>query len=70
MKRSVINTIMRDADAFFGERSFYLPPFAYWSPEEWATKGPEVREIVDNGLGWDITARGPVLWYHRPGGLS
>ncbi|MGD8903429.1 MAG: D-lyxose/D-mannose family sugar isomerase [Anaerolineae bacterium] len=55
MKRSRINTIMHDADAFFRERSFYLPPFAYWSPEEWVAKGPEVREIVDNGLGWDIT---------------
>ena len=55
MKRSEINAIMRDADAFFTAHSFYLPPFAYWSPEEWATKGPEVREIVDNGLGWDIT---------------
>ena len=55
MRRSEINAIMRDADAFFRKRAFYLPPFAYWSPEEWATKGPEVREIVDNGLGWDIT---------------
>jgi D-lyxose ketol-isomerase len=55
MKRSEINAIMRDANAFFRKRSFYLPPFAYWSPEEWATRGPEVCEIVDNGLGWDIT---------------
>jgi hypothetical protein len=55
MKRSEINAIMSDADEFLRERSFYLPPFAYWSPEEWSTKGPEVREIVDNGLGWDIT---------------
>jgi len=55
VKRSEINAIMRDADAFIRERGFYLPPFAYWSPEDWATKGPEAREIVDNGLGWDIT---------------
>jgi D-lyxose ketol-isomerase len=55
MKRSEINAIIRDADAFFKERSFYLPPFAYWHPEDWATKGPEVREIVDHCLGWDIT---------------
>ena len=55
MKRSEINAIMRDADAFLRERNFCLPPFAYWSPEDWTRKGPEVREIVDNGLGWDIT---------------
>jgi D-lyxose ketol-isomerase len=32
-----------------------LPPFAYWSPAEWAAKGAEMREIVDHQLGWDIT---------------
>jgi D-lyxose ketol-isomerase len=55
MKRSEINEIMRDADAFIRERRFYLPPFAYWTPEDWAAKGEEVREIVDCQLGWDIT---------------
>ena len=55
MKRSEINTIMREADAFIRERGFYLPPFAYWTTAEWSTKGEEVREIVENGLGWDIT---------------
>jgi D-lyxose ketol-isomerase len=55
MKRSKINEIMRDADAFIRERRFYLPPFAYWTPEDWAAKGEEVREIVDRQLGWDIT---------------
>ena len=55
MKRSEINAIMREADAFIRARGFYLPPFAYWTPQEWAAKGDEVREIVENGLGWDIT---------------
>jgi D-lyxose ketol-isomerase len=55
MKRSEINSIMRDADAFIKQRAFYLPPFAYWTPADWATKGEEVREIVDRQLGWDIT---------------
>lgn len=55
MKRSEINAIMREADAFAKSHGFYLPPFAYWSPEDWAAKGPEVSEIVTNNLGWDIT---------------
>ena len=55
MKRSEINAIIRDADAFIREHGFHLPPFAYWSPAEWETRGEEVREIVQNGLGWDIT---------------
>jgi D-lyxose ketol-isomerase len=36
-------------------QGYRLPPFAYWTPEDWASKGEEVREIVENGLGWDIT---------------
>ncbi len=55
MKRSEINAIMRSADAFIRERGFILPPFAYWSPDDWRAKGPEAREIVENHLGWDIT---------------
>lgn len=55
MKRSEINAIMLEADAFIRERSFHLPPFAYWTPEDWQTKGQEVREIVETQLGWDIT---------------
>ncbi|NOZ50022.1 MAG: D-lyxose/D-mannose family sugar isomerase [Chloroflexi bacterium] len=55
MKRSEINTIMHDANAFIRKQGFYLPPFAYWTPEDWKTKGREVYEIVGNQLGWDIT---------------
>jgi D-lyxose ketol-isomerase len=55
MKRSEINAILREADSFIRSRSFYLPPFAYWTPEEWTRKGSEAREIVENHLGWDIT---------------
>ncbi len=55
MKRSDINAIIRDADAFIKSHGFSLPPFAYWSPADWKKKGPEAREIVENNLGWDIT---------------
>ncbi len=55
MTRSEINYILERANAFLREQKFFLPPFAYWSPEEWRRKGAEVREIVDGKLGWDIT---------------
>ena len=42
MKRSEINAIIRSADAFIREKGFNLPPFAYWTPEEWSIKGEEV----------------------------
>lgn len=55
MTRSEINGLIRDADAFFTAHGFHLPPFAHWTPAEWGRKGPEVREIVERQLGWDIT---------------
>ena len=55
MKRSELNKIMKDAVEFIDEMKFNLPPFAFWSPEEWAEKGHDYDEIRDNMLGWDIT---------------
>lgn len=55
MKRSQINAIIREADTFIKQHQFYLPPFAYWTPDEWRSKGEEVREIATHRLGWDIT---------------
>jgi D-lyxose ketol-isomerase len=55
MKRSEINKIIRDSDAFIRSHGMRLPPFAYWTPAEWSRKGPEAREIAENHLGWDIT---------------
>lgn len=66
MKRSEINTIMKNADDFLHQQNFHLPPFAYWTADEWQTKGPEVREIVENRLGWDITDFGSGD-FHRQG---
>ena len=55
MKRSEINQIMRESLAFLREMKVKLPPFGYWSPQDWREKGPEAREIVEQQLGWDIT---------------
>jgi len=55
MKRSEINALIRESDDFLHQHQFHLPPFAYWRPEDWGSKGPEVAEIVDRRLGWDIT---------------
>ncbi len=32
-----------------------MPKWAYWKPEEWKNKGELVKEIIERGLGWDIT---------------
>lgn len=56
MKRSRINEIIREGDAFIRSFGFRLPPFAYWSPRELAERRPE--GIVGARLGWDITDYG------------
>ncbi len=55
MKRSEINAIMRDTEAFLAAQNFHLPPFGRWDAEAWSGKGVEIAEIVDHKLGWDIT---------------
>ena len=55
MKRSQINAIMQSAAAFIRGCGFYLPPFAYWSPQDWEKKYHAAGEIIANRLGWDIT---------------
>ncbi|MBD3343076.1 MAG: D-lyxose/D-mannose family sugar isomerase [Candidatus Lokiarchaeota archaeon] len=55
MRRSQINIIMKNAVQFFKNQKFYLPKFAYWSLDEWISKGKEIEGIIKNHLGWDIT---------------
>ena len=63
MKRSEINEIIRKNESFLKEQNFYLPPFAFWSEEEWKKKGHEYDEIRENVLGWDITDFGSGDFY-------
>ena len=58
MKRSQINRILKNAVAFEAKQGFHLPPWAFWSPAQWAQAGHDCDEIRDNMLGWDITDYG------------
>ena len=55
MKRSELNRYIAEANAFFAENQFVLPPFADWTPEEWERRGPEANELRTQRLGWDVT---------------
>jgi len=55
VKRSIINSHIREAKEFIAKMQFALPPFAYWTPDEWKNLDPEYDEIRDNQLGWDLT---------------
>ena len=55
MKRSSINRYIAEASAFFSTHSFYLPPFAAWTPDAWTRSGTEADEVRNCRLGWDVT---------------
>lgn len=55
MKRSYINSILRDAEATFARFGQILPPFCRWMSEQFRAAGPQAREIAERGLGWDVT---------------
>ncbi|MBN8999739.1 MAG: D-lyxose/D-mannose family sugar isomerase, partial [Rhizobiales bacterium] len=50
--------IMAEADAFIRSFGFLLPPFAYWTPDEFKRRGSAAAGIIDARLGWDITDYG------------
>ncbi|WP_171133049.1 D-lyxose/D-mannose family sugar isomerase [Ruegeria sp. HKCCA6707] len=58
MKRSRINEIMAEADEMIRHFGFTLPPFAYWTPDEFKAKRAEAQHLIDARCGWDITDYG------------
>jgi len=65
MKRSEINRIMLDAKEFMAKKYFLLPPWAFWSVEDWKRGKKTAHEIIGNMLGWDITDFGSGNFYKR-----
>jgi D-lyxose ketol-isomerase len=55
MKRSEINSIMKDALEFLEEFSWSLPEWASWSLEQWQEHYRVCEQIFKCNLGWDIT---------------
>ncbi len=55
MKRSQINSSIETAINVFKHFGLNLPPFAFWTVNDWDKKGKEVDEIRKAGLGWDVT---------------
>ena len=50
MKRSAINDIIREADAFIRSFGYIMPPFAYWSPEEMKARQVDSSAIFTSRL--------------------
>jgi hypothetical protein len=65
MKRSEINKIIKDAIKFFKKMHFKLPPFAYFTIDDWQKHKNDAKEIFDLNLGWDITDFGSNDFYRK-----
>jgi len=58
VKRSTINDIMASADDMIRGFGFTLPPFAYWTPDEFKANATRANAVISARLGWDITDYG------------
>ncbi len=58
MKRSRINDIMAHADEMIRSFGFALPPFAYWTPDQFKAKRDVAARVISGRCGWDITDYG------------
>ncbi|HPF88098.1 MAG TPA: D-lyxose/D-mannose family sugar isomerase [Candidatus Limiplasma sp.] len=55
MKRSYVNETISEAIALFYKHGWHLPPFAFFTPEEWRMKGRDYNPVRRCMLGWDMT---------------
>ena len=55
MKRSEVNAQLARAQTILDKHGFLLPSFAHWTPDEWRTHSGRTTNIIERGLGWDIT---------------
>ena len=55
MKRSTINEIMAEADEMIRRHGFALPPFSYWTPDQFRARANDARHVIYARCGWDIT---------------
>ncbi len=56
MKRSEINDILAEGDAFIRSFGYVMPPFAYYTPYDLVNRmKTDSQGILTGNLGWDIT---------------
>lgn len=64
LKRSEINHAIEYTIKAAAEFKIPLPPFAFYTTEDWRKLGSEELELVDNMLGWDVTDFGMGNFLH------
>ena len=70
MKRSEINRALRDMESMLEKYRFALPPFCHYTPEDWQTKGHDLRHTfatlaLQNGV--DVKTVSSMLGHYDAG---
>lgn len=65
MQRSLINRLMREAEASFAAHGFVPPPWAAWSPDEWVRNPDRARFCAARQMGWGLTDFGSGDFFRR-----
>jgi D-lyxose ketol-isomerase len=55
MQRSHVNALVGEAERLFAEVGLALPPWAHWSPAEWAAHPEAAAYCRRRQMGWDVT---------------
>ena len=58
MKRSEINAAIDQARVVLDKIGFSLPEFSNWSLKQWRDMRPRIAEIIETGMGWDVSDLG------------
>ncbi len=58
MRRSDINAIIAEGEAFIRSFGYELPPFSRLTPDAMKARRAEISGIIDARLGWDVTDYG------------
>jgi len=65
MKRSQVNALLREAEALFAGAGLALPPWARWSPAEWAAHPQAAAFCKCRQIGWDVTDFGAGDFFRK-----
>lgn len=58
MKRSTVEDAIAQLKSLAHSQGFALPPVADWSRQEWADRRDSAQELIERGIGWDVTDYG------------
>jgi D-lyxose ketol-isomerase len=55
MKRSEVNNAIKWAEKLLAEQKITLPPFGYYTEEDWTALDAKLGQIKETMLGWDVS---------------